>query len=292
MPGLRNLDLDLIRAFVTIAELRNISRAAERLLRSQSTVSLQLKRLEDALGQTLVERSPRRLSLTPHGEILLAYSRQMLALNDEVVARVKEPQVAGSVRLGVPEDFATTYMPDVLGKFARSHPLVALEVTCELTLKLMESFRRGLFDLVMIKREPSVRLTGLRVWREPLVWVSGGSFTIPARGPVPLVVSPEPCVYRKRATETLARARREWRVSYVCGSLAGAQAAVKAGLGLAVLPKDMVPEGLHISESGKLPNLRATEIALLSKERLSAPAERLRDHIVVSLESRQVATRT
>lgn len=285
MAAPRNLDLDLLRTFVTIAQTRNISRAAERLLRNQSTVSLQLKRLEEAIGQTLFERSPRRVVLTAHGEAMLEQATRMLALNDELVARVNEPQVAGVVRLGVPEDFATTYMPAILGEFAKSHPLVSLEVTCDLTLRLQETFRAGEFDLVLVKREPAAKGRGVRVWREPLVWVAGRGAAIDARGPVPLVVSPEPCVYRKRATEALRRARMRWRVSYTCGSLAGAQAAVKAGLGLTVLPKDMVPSELQILEVRGLPDLRETEIALLWSGVLSKPAARLRDHIVMSLES-------
>ena len=284
MPNLRNLDIDLLRAFSVIAEERNISRAAERLLRNQSTVSLQLKRLEEAVGQVLLERSPRHVRLTPSGETLLGYAHQILALNDEVVSRVNEPQMEGLVRLGVPEDFATTHMPGILGEFAKVHPLVSLEVTCELTLTLLEHFRSGEFDLVLVKREPSARSQGMRVWREPLVWVGARGYTPPTRGPLPLVVSPEPCVYRKRAVDTLNKARRAWRIAYTCGALAGAQAAVKAGLGLTVLPKEMVPADLHIVETGGLPDLHDTEIALIAADNATPPVERLREHIVSSLE--------
>ncbi len=284
MPRLRNLDIDLLRAFVAIAQAKNISRAAERLLRNQSTVSLQLKRLEEAIGQKLFDRSPRRVELTPYGHTLLVYAQQILALNDEVVARSGEPEMEGTVRLGVPEDFATMYMPDVLGEFAKAYPLVALEVTCDLTLNLLERFRSGDFEIVLVKREPAARSTGVRVWREPLVWTSGAGFAPPKAGEIPLVVSPEPCVYRKRATEALTRARRPWRVAYTCASLAGAQAAVKAGLGLTVLPRDMVPIGLHVVAHGGLPDLKDTEIALIAKEPVSRPSARLREHIVSSLE--------
>lgn len=284
MASLRNLDIDLLRSFAAIAETGNISRAAERLLRNQSTVSLQLKRLEDAVGRRLFDRSPRKVRLTQHGETLLGYAHRILALNDEVVARVNEPRLEGNVRLGVPEDFATTYMPAILGEFAKSYPHVSLQVTCELTLKLLESFRAGAFDLLLIKREPASRGRGVRVWREPLVWVCGTGYTLPKSELLPLVVSPEPCVYRKRALEALRHSRRGWRVAYTCGSLAGAQAAVRAGLGITVLPKDMVPPGLHILESGGLPDLHDTEIALIDSKLLSKPAERLREHIVTSLE--------
>ncbi len=280
----RNLDIDLLRSFAVIAAEQNISRAAERLLRNQSTLSLQLKRLEDALGSQLFIRTPRRLFLTQDGEMLLGYAQQMLRLNDELITRLQEPQLEGMVRLGVPEDFATTHMPAILGDFARSHPLVSLEVTCDLTLNLLERFRQDEFDIALLKREPTLRLAGVMVWREPLVWVAGDGYRLPRNGDLPLVVSPEPCVYRKRATDSLKRARRGWRIAYSCGSLAGNLAAVKAGLGVSVLPKDMVPSDLRALAGADLPRLRDTEIALVSRPKLSAPAKRLYQHVMASLE--------
>ncbi|MCP9628403.1 LysR substrate-binding domain-containing protein [Rhodopseudomonas palustris] len=280
---LLNLDLDLVRAFVAIATLGNFTRAAESLRRQQSTVSLQLQRLEDALGRKLLERNPRSVRLTPEGEVFLAHARRLLDVNDELVARVTEPALHGVVRLGTPEDFATRHLPDVLSRFARAYPAVALEVTCDLTLHVIDGFRKGSFDLALIKRERVGEAAGIRVWREPLVWVTGEPAPQEREGPLPLVVSPSPCVYRKRATEALDRARRPWRIAYTCGSLAGSLAAVRGGLGVTVLPKDMVPDDLHVIDGGPLPNLKDTEIALLQRDRLSLPAQRLKEHIVRSL---------
>jgi DNA-binding transcriptional LysR family regulator len=280
---LTNLDLDLVRTFVTIAGVGNFTRAAETLRRRQSTISLQIQRLEDGLGQKLIDRTPRSVSLTSEGETFLAYARRLLDLNDEVVARVNEPHMHGIVRLGTPEDFATRHLPGVLARFAQAYPAVALEVTCDLTLNLLERFRKGAFDLALIKRERLSDAGGIRVWREPLVWVRADRDFWATEGRLPLVVSPAPCVYRKRATEALDRARRPWRIAYTCGSLAGSLAAVKAGLGMTVLPKDMVPPDLHIIDGKPLPDLKDTEIALLQKERLSVPAQRLKEHVVRSL---------
>ena len=280
---LTNLDIDLVRTFVTIASVGNFTRAAETLRRQQSTVSLQVQRLEDAIGRKLLSRSPRSVRLTSDGETFLGYAKRLLDLNDEVVARVKEPTMQGTVRLGTPEDFATRHLPSVLARFAQAYPAVALEVTCDLTLNLMERFRKGEFDLALIKRERSLEATGIRVWREPLVWVPADRDFGAADGPLPLVVSPAPCVYRKRATEALDRARRPWRIAYTCGSLAGSLAAVKAGLGMTVLPKDMVPSELHIVDGKPLPDLKDTEIALLQKGDLSVPAQRLKEHVIRSL---------
>lgn len=286
MARLHNLDVDLLRAFVTVSDLGSFTRAADALLRRQSTLSLQIKRLEDGLGKRLLDRTSRRLRLTAAGEALLGQARQMLELNDRLVASLDEPALAGTVRLGTPEDFATTHLPQVLARFSQTYPSVQLEVTCDLTLTLLRRFREGDFDLVLVKREPERSDRGVRVWREPLVWVASEKLAVPDKGPLPLVVSPPPCVYRKRATDSLGRLKRPWRIAYSCASLAGQHAAVKAGLGVTVLPKDMVPAGLAaIERRSGLPDLHDTEIALLAARGLSAPARRLHDHIVRSLET-------
>jgi DNA-binding transcriptional LysR family regulator len=163
-------------------------------------------------------------------------------------------------------------------------PFVSLAVTCDLTLNLLERFRQDEMDIAFLKREPTIRLAGVMVWRKPLVWIAGDGYRLPCDGAVPLVVSPEPCVYRKRATDTLKRARRAWRIAYSCGSLAGKLAAVKAGLGVSVLPKDMVPADLRALSGADLPRLRDTETALMSRPKLSAPARRLHAHVMASLE--------
>lgn len=280
---LTNLDIDLVRTFATIARLGSFTLAAERLGRQQSTISLQIARLEATMQTKLFERSPRSVNLTTEGRVFLDYAWRMLDLNDEAMARFGEPTMTGLVRLGTPEDFATRHLPDVLARFAQAYPSVALEVTCDLTLNLLERFRSADFDLLLVKQEPSEKDKGIRVWREPLVWVSGNRDFLNHSRPVPLVVSPAPCVYRKRATMALDKAKKPWRISYTCGALSGALAAVRAGLGVAVLPRDMVPGGLHVFDDDRLPDLKDTEIALLHTRELSLPAQRLKDHIVRSL---------
>ncbi len=283
---MQTLDLDLLRSFVAIVELGGFTRAAERVGRTQSTISLQIKRLEDGLGKRLLERDGRQVSLTAEGERLLSYARRILALTEEAREALAEPEVEGGVRLGTPEDFATHRLPRVLADFARSHPRVALEVHCQLTVLLLEGFERGDFDLVLVKRDREGPGAGERVWREPLVWSGGSGYAFDADQPLPLVLSPQPCVYRKRALEALDRSGRPWRVAYTSTSLAGAIAAVEAGLGVTVLPKDMVPGRLRVlaGETG-LPDLADTEIALLRAPNLSPAGARLADHIVHALES-------
>lgn len=285
MPGTRTLDLDLLRAFVTIADTGSFTRAGDRLGRTQSTISLQIRRLEEQLGRPVLARTPRSLALTRDGERLLGHARQLLRQNDAALAEWFEPDMAGRVRLGVPEDFATAHLPAVLAAFTRAHPLVELEVTCDLTLNLLDRFHAGAFDLVLVKREPSAPLEGVRVWRETLVWVARDERAANDLAQVPLVVSPEPCVYRKRAIAALDAAGRGWRVAYTSTSLAGARSAVKAGLGITVLPREMVPAWLvALPVDGELPMLHDTEIALIEAPGLSDTAHRLAQHIVAALE--------
>ena len=268
MPGrstrIVNLDLDLVRAFAAVAEARSFTRAGDRLGRSQSAISLQIRRLEERLGKRLLERDPRRVALTPDGEALLVQARRLLRLNDEIVAGLSADELEGEVRFGAPEDFATAHLPEVLGRFAQAHPRVRLNVTCDLTLNLIEALNGGLLDLALIKREPMGPDLGVRVWREPLVWVAASPDLLDRDEACPLVVAPSPCVYRRRAVEALERTGRPWRVAYSSPSLAGQHAALRAGLGLTVLPREMAPSDLHVFEDGALPPLPDTEIALLS----------------------------
>jgi DNA-binding transcriptional LysR family regulator len=288
-------DFDLLRSFVTIVDSGGFTRAAERLDRTQSTVSLHIKRLEDGLGIRVFDRDGRTIALTPDGEVLLTYARRILTLANEACARLMERDVGGIVRLGTPEDFATTHLPDVLRRFSRAHPQVRLEVNCDFTVNLLDGFARGEYDLVLCKREPQGGGggggDGIKVWREPLVWVASDRLDGDPAAPVPLVLAPYPDIYRKRALDALDRCARPWRIAYTSPSLAGVQAAVRAGLGVTILPKEMIAAGFHIvgAEHG-LPDLADTEIALYrAPGALPKAAELLAEHIVRSLESERPA---
>jgi DNA-binding transcriptional LysR family regulator len=283
-----NLDLDLIRTFVTIADTRSFTRTGERLGRTQSAISLQVRRLEDRLGVRLLARDPRRVGLTEAGESFLPKARRLLRVNDEIIAEVTGEDLEGEVRLGAPEDFATVHLPDILGAFARAHPRVALAVTCDLTLNLLDRLQAGALDLALVKREPLGPDLGVRVWREPLVWVAADRAVLKPEAPAPLVIAPAPCVYRRRAVAALEARGRTWRAAYTSPSLAGQHAALRAGLGLTVLPREMVPDDLVLlGEADGLPPLEDAEIALL-KARGGAPraADRLAEFILASLDRR------
>lgn len=284
MSAADRLDLDSLRAFAAVARTASFTRAAEHLFRSQSAISLQIRKLEQILGERLFRRTARTVTLTPAGERLRSYAERMLALHDEALAAFRDEAVTGLVRLGTPEDFATAHLPRALARFAATHPGVQLEVTCDLTLNLQALFHAGGLDVALVKREPSAAPGGQRVWSEALVWAAADPSAFAPRDIVPLVASPEPCVYRKRAVEALARAGRRARAAYVCGSLAGCLAAVRAGLGVAVLPRELAPDDLVIDAGAEMPQLADAEIVLLTASDAGLPARRLADYLARALE--------
>jgi DNA-binding transcriptional LysR family regulator len=273
-----------LKSFVAIAETGTFGRAAATVNRTQSAVSLQIKKLEEQLGCTLFDRTGRKVTLTPQGEIFLGYAKRMIQLQWEAVSRLREPDVEGEIRFGTPEDFATHYLPDVLASFRQHHPRVQLNVECDLTLNLIDGFHRGEFDVILAKRDPQRVKGGTKVWREPLVWAAADGYQPEER--LSLVLSPQPCIYRARALAALDRAKRSWYISYTSPSLAGTLAAVKAGLGITVLPAHMIPAGVHpIRKEAKLPHLADSEVALMKKDELSKVAEIFAEHVVQSLEN-------
>lgn len=264
---MHDVDTQLLRTFVSLAETHSFSRTGARVGRSQSAVSGQLAKLESVLGVRLFARDTRNVALTPEGERLLPDARAMVAQADAMLARFRAPELAGLVRFGSPEDFASFYLPDILGVFAAAHPAVELHVTCQLTLPLIAEFESGEHDLIVIKQDPGRPHPGARtLWRERLVWVTAPQFN-DARRPVPLVLSPAPCVYRARATGALDTAGRAWLGVFTSPSFAGAIAAVRAGLGAMVMPKAMVPGDLQVRYDW--PALAEAEIALLAPPRPS-----------------------
>ena len=278
------IDTLQLKSFVAIAETGTFVQAAATVYRTQPALSLQIKKLEEQLGCELFDRTGRKVVLTPQGEIFLGYAKRMIQLQWEVFSRLREPDIEGEIRFGTPEDFATHYLPDVLAGFRQHHPRVQLNVACDLTLNLIDGFHRGEYDVILAKRDPQRVKGGTKVWREPLVWAAADGYQPEER--LSLVLSPQPCIYRARALAALDRAKRSWHISYTSPSLAGTLAAVKAGLGITVLPSHMIPAGVHpIRKETKLPHLADAEVALMKKDELSKVAEMFAEHIVQSLEN-------
>ena len=255
-------DTITLQCFIAVAETGSFTRAAERVGRTQSAISQQITKLENLLGKPMVSRG-KTFALTPEGDIFLGYARQIFALHREVVDRFKEPELEGEVRFGLPENFASVYLSDVLADFSRIHPRILLNIECDLTLNLFDRFKNKEFDLVLVKmNRPEDFPNGLDVWSEPLKWV-GGVGSINTKKPLPLVLSPQPCVYRASAIKTLEDAGIAWRLAFSSPSYAGTVAAVKAGMGVTVMPHTMIPPELNAIDPSLLPELADTHVSLL-----------------------------
>lgn len=255
------LDLDLLRAFVTVAETESFTRAATRLGLTQPAISLQIRRLEDHLDRRLFDRNQGGVHLTVQGGDLLPQARRLLAVNDEIVAGLSETEVEGDVRFGAPEDIASTHLPTIIARFAERHPRVRLSVTCDFTANLMTALSQGRIDLALVKRRPAPRASDERVFEERLVWLARDPGLFDAR-PVSLIVAPTPDAYRARALDALQAAGVGFREAFVSPSLAGQLAAVRAGLGVAIVPATLAPRDLVVAGS-LLPEPEPIEIALL-----------------------------
>jgi DNA-binding transcriptional LysR family regulator len=257
-----NIDTVTLQCFIAVAETSSFTKAAERVGRTQSAVSQQMTKLENLLEKPLLIRG-KTFALTPEGEIFLGYARQIFALHCEAMDRFKEPELEGEVRFGLPENFASVYLSEVLADFSRIHPRILLNIECDLTLNLFDRFKKKKFDLVLVKmNRPEDFPNGLDVWSEPLEWV-GDKSLIQSNKPVPLVLSPQPCVYRASAIKTLEDAGRSWRLVFSSPSYAGTVAAVKAGMGISVIPHTMIPNELEAIDSALLPKLSDTHVSLL-----------------------------
>ena len=260
-----SFDALTLECFIAVAETGSFTRAAGKVSRTQSAVSQQIAKLEGMIGKPVFLRA-RQFSLTPEGELLLTYAKKIVQLNREAMDRFIHPELQGEVRFGLPEDFASVFLSEVLTEFSSLHPRVMLNVECDLTLNLFARFKKKEFDLVLVKMSrPEDFPNGMDVWSEALEWVGSknlGAFDEAQH--VPLVLSPQPCVYRARAIHALEKINRKWRIVFSSHSFAGTVAAVKAGMGITVLPRNMVPEDLQIIRTIKqLPNMDDTHISLL-----------------------------
>lgn len=232
------LDPLLLRSFVAIIDTGSFTRAGERVHLTQSTISQQIRRLEQQLGCPLLDRAGRRVVATAEGEKLLGLARRILALLAQAEEQVTEGSVALS--LGVPEDFAAGAITPVLAAFARDYPEVRLEVQSGLSHEIWQRFEAGELDLALVKQTRG-QGAPLASWREPLVWVDSRDWPVRERDPLPLVVFPSEGLYRRQMTEALDGLGRRWRIAYVSASLASLQGAVSAGIGVSLLPKRLMP---------------------------------------------------
>ncbi len=285
------LDADLLRAFVLIAEGRSFTEAAEMVGRTQSAVSMQIKRLEEALGQTVLRRGKGGdVELTPHGEFLLARARQILSLNDEVVAMFRAPALAGTVRLGTPDDYAFGYLPPILKRFADTHPAVQVDVLCAPSNELIGRLKDGELDLTLTSEGHQPRhWPTVQLWRGPLVWVTSSRHAPHRIDPLPLALAQvgtnasRNCDWARAAMTALDRAGRRYRLAYSSGSQVGTHAPVLAGLAVTVSTLSWLPDGLRPLRADEgLPPLPEFGILLLKGRR---PRQPMTDALAVQIEA-------
>jgi len=274
------LDLELLRSFVSVVDAGGFTRAGERVHRTQSTVSQQIKRLEDDIGQPLLNRNGKDVTPTEAGERLLSYARRLLALAEEARDVVTRPDHEGAVRLGVPEDFAAYRLAKLLASFARSHPALRLDVRADQSAYLKRDLDRGDLDLALFKRDAGGK-DGIAVWPERVHWVNSKSHPMQAKtGSVPLIGFPAGCLYRGRAIHALESDGRAWHMAYTSSSLAGIQAAVAAGMGLSILSEMAIQADHRVltAKDGFSP-IDRTEVALVASPDASPATLRLADRL-------------
>ena len=261
-----DLEIDLLRTLVAVAETGSFTSAGEVLGRTQSAISQQIRRLEGIVGKSLYNRTSRAVVLSADGELLLAHAFAIIARNDETLRIMTAPPIEGRMRLGVAEDFIPRQLPVLLSRFGKAHPQVRLELMTGLSTMLVEKLNAGELDLVIAKRDAQPQ-TGRVIWREKLVWIASPEFRPDVNGTMPLVALPAPCSYRRIMLDVLRAAQLPWRISCTVHSIMGLQAAVIGNLGLSVLGRSFLGPGLvEAPESLALPAMPDTEIAVFGEE--------------------------
>jgi DNA-binding transcriptional LysR family regulator len=284
MMRLPALDPDLLAAFVAVAEHRSFTRAAASLNRTQSAISMQIKRLEDRLEVELFRRSKMQVELSPAGEGLLGYAQRILTLNDEAIGRLREHQIEGVVRLGVMDDYGTFVIPPLLASFVSSYPRINVEMETGLTATMVPRLGSA-FDLV-IAMHPEGRGGGEYLRRDRAVWATSPAHAVESLDPLPLALYPQGCLFRKWAMESLDQAKRRWRLAFVSHSLTAVESIAAQGLAVTVVKQSTLPSRLRrLSERQGMPPLPAGDICLHRASGISRAAALLADHIAAAMKT-------
>ena len=240
------LDTILLRTFLEVVDSGSFALAAERLALTPSAVSGHIRRLELIAGTSLLARTTRRLELTQAGSTLYGYARNILELEREARVKLQGRSLAGRLRIGASEDFASAWLPLLLQRFRQWHGKATVELKVGITADLLRQQERGCLDLVFGKQCSRVAGSGSLLWEEPLQWVFATNQLLPAESPLPLAVFPEPCVYRESALTALGQAGRDWRIVFESSSMAGCLAAARAGFAVIVIANSQCSEGLRV----------------------------------------------
>lgn len=270
-----DLEFDLLRSFIAVAETRHFTRASERLNCAQSAVSMQIKRLETLIGTRLFDRTKRTVKLTTNGEVFRRYANRILRLNEETLAAFGGPPLQGRVRLGA-TDTSMCFLPPVLTRFAQRYPLIELEIRCDRSWEALDALEAGEIDLALVT-QPCGRHGGTVVHSEPLVWAAAQGTAIEEVDPLPLALFGPDCIYREATLKALNGIGRPWRHAYNSPSRDGLDVAVDAGLAVTVVPKRALKANWRsLDDSKDLPPLPDMELLLYrTAGDASAPVETL-----------------
>lgn len=280
------LDIDQLRTFIAIAETGSFTRAADVVFKTQSAVSMQMKKLEERVGKAIFERDGRASKLTEDGARLLDYARRIVKLNHEAMSAFTQAELTGRVRLGVPDDYADRYLPEILARFAHSNPRAEVTVVCEPSPMLAERIRDNDLDLAIITH--SAQKGPAQIFRhEQLLWVTSARSSVHQDTPVPLAVGRPTCDWRRVACERLEEVGRAYRILYSSWNSTAVGAAVMAGLAVSVLPESALRPGMRVLQAADgFPALFAVRIGLLrNPHEQSALANALAEHVIASLDN-------
>jgi len=278
-----NLDIELLQTLVAIVDAGSFGAASKAVHRTQSAVSMQMKRLEEIVGQPLFERTGRRSVLTVHGQNLLLYARRMLSLQNEALAAFRSPEIKGEVRLGVCDDYVMSFLPPILASFARLYPHVHIRLDSKASVQLITDTQEGKLDFSLVNYvHDKFKFEALS--REPLVWVSSCDHVAHEASPLTIAVENN-CRWGRVAQKALESAKIEYRIGYTTFNVAGVVAIVDAGLAVAILSRSAVPPQLKIlGEADGFPPLPFTQIGLVTgSSELSPAAAQLADTMRQSL---------
>ncbi|MFF7706849.1 LysR substrate-binding domain-containing protein [Pseudomonas sp. NPDC007930] len=269
MSHYQSIDSEVLRTFVAIADEGGFTKASEKVNRTQSAVSMQMKRLEeDVLQRQLFERDGRQVRLTAEGQVLLGYARRILKLHSEVINTLREPQMVGTVRIGTPDDYAMRFLPGILSGFAQAYPLVQVEVHCETSKQLLQ---RSDLDLSIVTRQPGEGM-GQLLRQERFVWAEAAGFTPHQQSPMPLAMFNTDCFCRAWACNALDTLQRPYRVAYTSPSLAAIMAVVSAGLAVTAQLQSLITPDLRVlGEADGLPQLPLANVMLLRNPASASP---------------------
>jgi DNA-binding transcriptional LysR family regulator len=289
------LDLDQLQSFCAIADCGSFTEAARRVHKTQSAVSMQIKRLEERLGKSFFVRDGRSVMLTKAGDDLYGQARRMLKINAEIVDRFSEEDLAGAIRFGVPDDYAVRLLPVILSSFQKTHPRIMVDVRCHPSEDLLEGMKMGKYDVVVFTQGTQHEF-GELFRTERMFWVAAQDGTALTKEPLPLACGPHSCYWRFNATDALSRAGREYRIAYTSWNALAISSAVLSDLAVGYLPESALQPGMQvITEAPGLPRLQDAQIALLrASHAYGGIYDALADHIVTSmgnLDGRELALR-